>query len=66
MCIYLSPLSSNSFLPREKGEQNSFSHREKVDCDKVARRMRGKNKLLEILSNMAKGKMKKTIFSKTK
>ena len=38
--FYFSPLFSNSFLPKEKGEQNSFSHREKVDCDEVARRMR--------------------------
>jgi len=40
----ISPLSSNSFLPKEKGEQNSFSHREKVDCDEVARQMRETNK----------------------
>jgi len=61
MFIYLSPLSSNSFLPREKGEQNSFSHREKVDCDEVARQMRGTKENCEILFNMAKEKMKKDI-----
>ena len=30
-CVFIfSPLSSNSFLPKEKGEPKPFSHREKV------------------------------------
>ncbi|MCD6418311.1 hypothetical protein J7M00_05965 [bacterium] len=48
-------------MSEAKGKQRTgnrrtpaFSHREKVDCDEVARQMRGTNKPCEILSDMRK------------